>query len=65
MALSQKPTIIEKFVIDEKLISIERVRPKRPQVGTVGRKIKLLANTYPMTIPGTDCHHYGNVFAVE
>jgi hypothetical protein len=60
MSLTRQPSeVVESFVLDEKLVNIERVRPKRPNVGTLGKKIKLLANMYPMSFPAADCYHYG------
>ncbi|KAJ3410228.1 Eukaryotic translation initiation factor 2C, partial [Chytridiales sp. JEL 0842] len=55
---SRRGEVLETFVIDTKLVSTDRVRPKRPNPGTVGKKIKLFVNMYPMTIPTADCYHY-------
>ncbi|KAI9327303.1 Piwi domain-containing protein [Zopfochytrium polystomum] len=37
---------------------MERLRPRRPQVGTKGKKIRLYANFYTISIPSADCFHY-------
>ncbi|KAJ3068788.1 hypothetical protein HDU98_008096 [Podochytrium sp. JEL0797] len=46
------------FQLDYTVVEKDRVRPMRPGVGTVGRKIRLLTNSYSMTIPDKDCYHY-------
>ncbi|KAJ3070874.1 eukaryotic translation initiation factor 2C, 2 [Podochytrium sp. JEL0797] len=46
------------FEPDETIVALERVRPLRPQVGTNGRKIRLFANSFVMSIPDTNCFHY-------
>ncbi|KAJ3410229.1 Eukaryotic translation initiation factor 2C [Chytridiales sp. JEL 0842] len=50
--------VLEKFVLDTKLVSTDRVRPHRPSPGTIGKKLRLFVNMYPMTIPTADCYHY-------
>ncbi|KAJ3399434.1 DEAH (Asp-Glu-Ala-His) box polypeptide 34, partial [Chytriomyces hyalinus] len=46
------------FELDESIVMLERVRPLRPSVGTRGKKVKLFANSFPMTIPDADFYHY-------
>lgn len=46
------------FELDGNIVDLERVRPVRPQVGSRGRKIRLFANSFPMSIPDSDCFHY-------
>ncbi|KAI9363887.1 Piwi domain-containing protein [Zopfochytrium polystomum] len=37
---------------------MDRLRPRRPGVGTKGTKIKLYSNFYTISIPSADCYHY-------
>ncbi|KAJ3064801.1 argonaute 1 [Podochytrium sp. JEL0797] len=46
------------FQLDYNVVEQQRVRPLRPSVGTAGKKIRLLANSYSMMIPDKDCYHY-------
>ncbi|KAJ3121249.1 argonaute 1 [Physocladia obscura] len=46
------------FEVDSAIVTLERVRPVRPALGSRGKKIKLFANCYPLSIPDADCYHY-------
>ncbi|KAJ3084786.1 argonaute 1 [Rhizoclosmatium hyalinum] len=46
------------FELDAEIVALERVRPTRPNPGVKGKRIRLFANSFPMSIPDSDCFHY-------
>ncbi|KAJ3013285.1 UNVERIFIED_CONTAM: argonaute 1 [Siphonaria sp. JEL0065] len=46
------------FKLDFNIVHKDNVRPKRPSVGTRGKRIRLFANSFSLSIPDKNCYHY-------
>ncbi|KAI9329730.1 Piwi domain-containing protein [Obelidium mucronatum] len=52
------PSSAPAFELDFNIVEQALVRPKRPAVGTRGKKVRMFANSFSLSIPDKNCYHY-------